>query len=62
MELYISTLNNWSSKLFDQIYSFKERQDLAQNDEFFNTLLIVGFIVSYGLAIQIAISGAFRKY
>ncbi len=62
MERYISSWNNWSSKVFDQIYPFKERQDLAQNDEFLNMLLIVGFIVAYGLAIQIAISGAFRKH
>ena len=62
MERYISSLTNLPSKVFDQIFEFHERQDLAQNDEFFNMLLIVGFIVAYGIAIQIAISGAFRKY
>ena len=53
------------SKTFDSISGFEEKQggltNILQNDDFMNDLLIIGFIVAYGLALQIAISGVFRK-
>ena len=53
------------SKTFDSISGFEDKQgglaNIFQNDDFMNDLLIIGFIVAYGLALQIAISGVFRK-
>ena len=52
-------------KTFDSISGLEEKQgglaNIFQNDDFMNDLLIIGFIVAYGLALQIAISGVFRK-
>ena len=54
-----------TSRLIDQINPFEEKQggllSALQNDDFLNDLIIIGFIVAYGLALQIAISGVFRK-
>ena len=59
------TLTEIVSRTFDQINPFSEKQgglvNSFQNDDFLNDLLIIGFIVAYGLALQIAISGVFRK-
>ena len=58
-------MNQLISKTFDPLFGFEEKQggisNLFQNDGFLNDLLIIGFIVAYGLALQIAISGVFRK-
>ena len=54
-----------TSRIIDQINPFEEKQggllSALQNDDFLNDLIIIGFIVAYGLALQIAISGVFRK-
>ena len=54
-----------ASRIDDQINPFEEKQggfvSAFQNDDFLNDLLIIGFIIAYGLALQIAISGVFRK-
>ena len=59
------TINEIVSRTFDEINPFGEKQgglvSAFQNDDFLNDLLIIGFIVAYGLALQIAISGVFRK-
>ena len=59
------TLTEIVSRTFDEINPFSEKQgglvNAFQNDDFLNDLLIIGFIVAYGLALQIAISGVFRK-
>ena len=59
------TLTEIVSRAFDEINPFSEKQgglvNAFQNDDFLNDLLIIGFIVAYGLALQIAISGVFRK-
>ena len=61
----LSSLFDWAPQFFDQGSGFQIRQGLVnafQNESSFNTLIIVTFIVAYGIALQIAISMAFRKY
>ena len=56
---------DWAPQFFDQGSGFKIRQGLAnafQDESFFNTIVMATLIVAYGIALQIAISLAFRKY
>ena len=59
------SLLHWAPQFFDQGSGFEIRQGLAnafQDESFFNTIVMATFIVAYGIALQIAISLAFRKY
>ena len=59
------SLLDWAPQFLDQGSGFQIRQGLVnafQDESFLNTIVIVTFIVSYGIALQIAISLAFRKY
>ena len=59
------SLLDWAPQFFDQGSGLQIRQGLVnafQDESFFNTIVIVIFIVAYGIALQIAISLAFRKY
>ena len=59
------SLLDWAPQFFDQGSGFQIRQSLVnafQDESFFNTIVIATFIVAYGIALQIAISLAFRKY
>ena len=65
MSTSLINIIDWSSRFFEKRSTFQIRQGLEnafQNEEFVNTLLVVTFIVAYGMALQIAISLAFRKY
>ena len=65
MEKYISSFAKLSSHVFDKVYESQARQDLIntfQNGDLIDMILIITFIVAYGVAIQIAISGIFRKH
>ena len=59
------SLFDWAPDFFVQGSGFQLRQGLVntfQDESFFNPIVIVTFIVAYGIALQIAISLAFRKY
>ena len=59
------SLLDWAPQFFDQGTGLQIRQGLVnafQDESFFNTIVIVIFIVAYGIALQIAISLTFRKY
>ena len=59
------SLLDWAPQFLDQGSGFQIRQGMVnafQDESFFNTIVIVTFIVAYGIAFQIAISLAFREY
>ena len=59
------SLFDWAPHFFVQESGLQMKQGLVnafQDESFLNTIVIVTFIVSYGIALQIAISLAFRKY
>ena len=59
------SLFDWAPHFFVQGSGLQMKQGLVnafQDESFLNTIVIVTFIVAYGIALQIAISLAFRKY